>query len=69
MKWTIKAGLTRTYALRQYENIKPMVEIELEFDTDDKNFNMVATLDRMKQQCEDYIRQFDPKPEDDSLPF
>jgi len=69
MKWTIKAGLTRTYALRQYENIKPMVEIEVEFDTDDKNFNMVATLDRMKQQCEDYIRQFDPKPEDDSLPF
>ena len=70
MKWTIKAGLTRTFALRQYENIKPMVEIELEFDTDDKNFNMVATLDRMKQQCEDYIRQFDPKPEDDSqLPF
>lgn len=70
MKGTIKAGLTRTYALRQYENIKPMVEIELEFDTDDKNFNMVATLDRMKQQCEDYIRQFDPRPEDDSqLPF
>ena len=46
-----------------------MVEIELEFDTDDKNFNMVATLDRMKQQCEDYIRQFDPKPENDELPF
>lgn len=69
MKWTIKAGLTRTFALRQYENIKPMVEIELEFDTDDKNFNMVATLDRMKQQCEDYIRQFDPKPENDELPF
>ena len=69
MKWTIKAGLTRTYALRQYENIKPMVEIEIEFDTDDKNFNMVSTLDRMKQQCEDYIRQFDPRPEDDSLPF
>lgn len=69
MKGTIKAGLTRTYALRQYENIKPMVEIELEFDTDDKNFNMVATLDRMKQQCEDYIRQFDPKPENDELPF
>ena len=69
MKWTIKAGLTRTFALRQYENIKPMVEIEVEFDTDDKNFNMVATLDRMKQQCEDYIRQFDPKPENDELPF
>ena len=69
MKGTIKAGLTRTYALRQYENIKPMVEIELEFDTDDKNFNMVATLDRMKQQCEDYIRQFDPRPENDELPF
>lgn len=70
MKWTIKAGLSRTYALRQYENIKPMVEIEVEFDTDDKTFNMIATLDRMKQQCEDYIRQFDPnKSEDDSLPF
>ena len=70
MKWTIKAGLSRTYALRQYENIKPMVEIEIEFDTDDKNFNMVATLDRMKQQCEDYIRQFDPHQDtDDSLPF
>jgi len=47
-----------------------MVEIELEFDTDDKTFNMVATLDRMKQQCEDYIRQFDPhKSENDELPF
>ena len=69
MKGTIKAGLTRTYALRQYENIKPMVEIELEFDTSDENFNMVATLDRMKQQCEDYIRQFDPRPENDELPF
>lgn len=69
MKGTIKAGLTRTYALRQYENIKPMVEIEVEFDTDDKTFNMVTTLDALKQKCEDYIRQFDPKPEDDSLPF
>ena len=28
MKTIIKAWLTRTYALRQYENIKPMVEIE-----------------------------------------
>ena len=70
MKGTIKAGLSRTYALRQYENIKPMVEIEVEFDTDDKTFNMIATLDRMKQQCEDYIRQFDPnKSENDELPF
>ena len=70
MKGTIKAGLTRTYALRQYENIKPMVEIEVEFDTEkDEKFNMVATLDTLKQKCEDYIRQFDPKPEDDSLPF
>jgi hypothetical protein len=70
MKGTIKAGLSRTYALRQYENIKPMVEIELEFDTEDKNFNIIATLDRMKQQCEDYIRQFDPnKSENDELPF
>jgi len=70
MKGTIKAGLSRTFALRQYENIKPMVEIELEFDTDDKTFNMTATLDRMKQQCEDYIRQFDPnKSENDELPF
>ena len=70
MKWTLKAGLSRTYALRQYENIKPMVEIELEFDTEDKNFNIIATLDRMKQQCEDYIRQFDPNKDDDSqLPF
>lgn len=70
MKGTIKAGLTRTYALRQYENIKPMVEIEVEFDTEkDEKFNMVATLDALKQKCEDYIRQFDPKPENDELPF
>lgn len=70
MKWKLKTGLSRTYALRQYENIKPMVEIEIEFDTEDKNFNMIATLDRMKQQCEDYIRQFDPnKSENDELPF
>lgn len=71
MKGTIKAGLTRTFALRQYENIKPMVEIEIEFDTEkDEKFNMVATLDALKQKCEDYIRQFDPHQDtDDRLPF
>ena len=70
MKGTIKAGLTRTYALRQYENIKPMVEIEIEFDTEkDEKFNMEKTLMALKIQCEDYIRKFDPKPENDELPF
>lgn len=68
MKWTIKAGLTRTYALRQYENIKPMVEIEIEFDTEtDKEFDMQKTLEALKIKCEDYIKKFNP--EDDSLPF
>lgn len=67
MKWTIKAGLTRTYALRQYENIKPSLEIEIEFDTDDKTFDMQKTLDTLKIKCEDYIRQFDP--DDSNLPF
>ena len=68
MKWTIKTGLTRTYALRQYENIKPMVEIEIEFDTEkDKEFNMEKTLVILKAKCEEYIKKFDP--EDDSLPF
>lgn len=68
MKWTIKAGLTRTYALRQYENIKPMVEIEVEFDTEkDKEFDMQKTLEALKIKCEDYIKKFNP--EDDSLPF
>ena len=69
MKWTIKAGLTRTYALRQYENIKPMIEIELEFDTSDETFNMEKTLVILKSKCEDYIKKFDPKPENDELPF
>ena len=68
MKWTIKAGLTRTYALRQYENIKPMVEIEIEFDTEkDKDFNMEKTLIILKTKCEDYINKFNP--ESDDLPF
>lgn len=68
MKWTIKAGLTRTFALRQYENIKPMVEIELEFDTDkEKDFNMEKTLVILKTKCEDYINKFNP--ESDELPF
>ena len=68
MKWTIKTGLTRTYALRQYENIKPMIEIEIEFDTEkDENFNMEKTLVILKTKCEDYINKFNP--EDDSLPF
>ena len=68
MKWTIKAGLTRTYALRQYENIKPMVEIEVEFDTDtDKDFDMQKTLEALKVKCEDYIKKFNP--ESDELPF
>ena len=49
MKGTIKAGLTRTYALRQYENIKPMVEIEVEFDTEkEKDFDMEKTLMALK---------------------
>ena len=68
MKWTIKTGLTRTYALRQYENIKPMVEIEIEFDTEkDKEFNMEKTLVILKAKCEDYIKKFNP--ESDELPF
>ena len=69
MKWTIKTGLTRTYALRQYENIKPMIEVEVEFDTEDKDFDMQKTLEALKIKCEDYIRKFDPKPENDELPF
>ena len=70
MKWTIKAGLTRTFALRQYENIKPMVEIEVEFDTEkDKTFDLEKTLLVLKTKCEDYIKKFDPKPENDELPF
>lgn len=70
MKWTIKTGLTRTYALRQYENIKPMVEIELEFDTEkDNEFNMEKTLVILKAKCEEYIKKFDPSPENDELPF
>ena len=68
MKWTIKTGLTRTYALRQYENIKPMIEIEIEFDTEkDKDFNMEKTLVILKTKCEDYINKFNP--ESDELPF
>ncbi len=68
MKGTIKAGLTRTYALRQYENIKPMVEIEVEFDTEkDKDFDMVKTLEALKIKCEDYIFKFNP--ESQELPF
>lgn len=69
MKGTIKAGLSRTYALRQYENIKPVVEIEVEFDTNDKEFDMQKTLDALKIKCEDYIEKFNPKPESDELPF
>ena len=70
MKWTIKCGLTRTFALRQYENIKPNVEIEVEFDTEkEKDFDMEKTLMALKIKCEDYIRRFDPKPENDELPF
>lgn len=69
MKWTIKAGLTRTYALRQYENIKPMIEIEIEFDTEkDENFNMEKTLVILKTKCEDYINKFNPE-DDSQLPF
>ncbi len=72
MKWTIKAGLSRTYALRQYENIKPMLEIEIEFDTEDKEFDMQKTLDALKIKCEDYIKKFDPHKDteyDWPLPF
>jgi hypothetical protein len=68
MKGTIKAGLSRTYALRQYENIKPMVEIEIEFDTEkEKDFDMQKTLEALKIKCEDYINKFNP--ESQELPF
>jgi len=69
MKWTIKAGLTRTYALRQYENIKPMIEIEMEYDSEKDDIQKI--LESMKIKCEDYIKKFDPRPEDDDsqLPF
>lgn len=68
MKWTVKCGLTRTFALRQYENIKPMVEIEIEFDTEkEKDFDMEKTLIDLKIKCEDYINKFNP--ESDELPF
>lgn len=68
MKGTIKAGLSRTYALRQYENIKPMVEIEVEFDTEkEKDFDMQKTLEALKIKCEDYINKFNPESQD--LPF
>ena len=69
MNGTIKTGLTRTYALRQYENIKPMIEVEVEFDTEDKDFDMQKTLEALKIKCEDYIKKFDPRPENDELPF
>ncbi len=71
MKGTIKTGLSRTYALRQYENIKPMVEIEIEFDTEkETDFDMSTALMRLKTICENYIEKFNPKPDtDDTLPF
>jgi hypothetical protein len=70
MKGTIKTGLSRTYALRQYENIKPMVEIEIEFDTEkETDFDMSKALMRLKTICENYIEKFNPKPDNDELPF
>lgn len=67
MKGTIKTGLTRTYALRQYENIKPMIEIEMEYDSEKDDIQKI--LESMKIKCEDYIKKFDPRPENDELPF
>jgi hypothetical protein len=46
-----------------------MVEIEVEFDTEDKEFDMQKTLDALKIKCEDYIAKFNPKPDNDELPF
>ena len=72
MKWTIKTGLTRTYALRQYENIKPMIEIEVEFDTNEKDFNWEKTLEALKIKCDKYIDRYNPTKEteyDWPLPF
>ena len=69
MKGTIKTGLTRTYALRQYENIKPSIEIEVEFDTKEENFDMKTLLNSLKRQCDEYIEKYNPRPENDELPF
>ena len=68
MKTIIKAWLTRTYALRQYENIKPSLEIEVEIDTD--KIDLKKTLEWLKKQCEEYIEKFNPRKEDNwDLPF
>ena len=68
MKTIIKAWLTRTYALRQYENIKPSLEIEVEIDTD--KIDLKKTLEWLKKQCEEYIEKFNPKHEENwDLPF
>lgn len=72
MKGTIKVGLTRTYALRQYENIKPMIEVEVEFDTEDKSFDMQKTLEALKVKCDKYIDRYNPTKDtefDWELPF
>lgn len=68
MKTIIKAWLTRTYALRQYENVKPSIEIEIEIDTE-KN-DLKKTLEWLKKQCEEYIEKFNPRGWDNGdLPF
>lgn len=68
MKAVIKAGLTRTYALRQYENIKPSIDIEVEIDTE--KVDLQKTLESLKKQCENYIEKFNPKHEENwDLPF
>jgi hypothetical protein len=47
-----------------------MVEIEVEFDTEkDKTFDLEKTLLVLKTKCEDYIKKFNPSPENDELPF
>jgi hypothetical protein len=46
-----------------------MIEIEMEYDSEKDDIQKI--LESMKIKCEDYIKKFDPRPEDDDsqLPF
>lgn len=61
MELTIKVWNSRTYALRQYENVKPSIEFEATL-TEKEQKDLDAIIAKLKQKCDDYLEQCNPNP-------
>lgn len=69
MELTIKVWNSRTYALRQYENVKPSIDFEATL-TEKEQKDLDAIIAKLKHKCDDYLEQCNPNPKvNDELPL